>query len=283
MFESIGNHGVLTQDMMLGMVKIMECAMQAGASHARVQLLRQSFNHFCYTARKGSSTMVIHDAQTHTPLVHSKQNVLLSRIALDLVQWLRGQGVQVLCATSAHQPTRLKGEPSLASWLYVVAVFIPLGDDNVDHDDGAAAASGRMRSLWNSVYMPKCLDASALDQWAGRAQRAFAAGATHTALCTLYLEADFVASAASAAEAPLPDYPLLCTDIVRHHLTMQPALSDWVWRLHKRFSILVGWVRQYGYRWTLCHAGDDGAQLPPRWVYFTLLLDPLVAYEIIPQ
>lgn len=263
--ETLRTGDALTQDMMSAALQVIENAMQSGAGWARVQLLRQRYNHFHYVSSATATfadtlTFPVHDAQTLVALASgSRQRAQLSRPVLDIIHWLRGLGVQVLCTTSATQTVRLHGEPALAPWLYLVAVFVPQGEGE---------SEGRLRYLWNTHYMPKCLDDSALAGWAQRCQRALTAGASHCALCTLYRDADFSALALASAE----DSPYTVVT-PRHHLTMQPlASSQWV--LDKRFKLMVGFAHSYGYAWTLCMPGAEGP-----WAYFTMLLDPLSQYE----
>lgn len=258
--EMLRSHDTLTQDMMAAATKIIENAMKCGASHARVQLLRQRYGHFNYvTTAEGTLTLPVHDAQTLVKLEGgARQRVHLSRPAQDIINWVRGQGLQVLCATSATQAGRLNHEPALASWLYVVAVFVPPGESD----------AGRLRWLWNCQYMTKCLDASAIDGWTIRCQRALRVGASHCVLCTLYRESDFTQQQAAEEDS------VYCVNAPRHHLTMQ-VLEGQRWVLDKRFCLLIGFARSYGYAWTLCLPGNDG----DNWAYFTILLDPLTQYE----
>jgi len=258
--ETLGAHASLTQDMMAAALTLIEGAMGCGASYARVQLLRQSYGHFHYvTTQEGTLTLPVYDAQTLVQLEGgSRQRVQLSRPAQDIVHWLRGQGLQVLCTSSAIQWGRLEREPSLAPWLYLVAVFVPQGEPE-----------GRLRWLWNTTYMPKCLDASALEGWAQRCQRALTLGASHCALCTLYRNSDYI----EATAVPDEEAETYVVNVARHHLTMQ-TLSGPRWALDKRFKLLIGFARSYGYSWTLCLPDQEAS-----WAYFTVLLDPLTRYE----
>jgi len=267
LLETLCTHSTLTQDMMTGMVRLIEGAMQAGQGHARVQLLRASHCQYRYVADKSSAilsedsmTLPIHDAQTLAPLDGgSRQRVQLARPAFDIILWLRNQGLQALCTTSALLKGRLNHEPALAPWLYVVAVFVP-------------DAGGRLSSLWNGHYMIKCLDGTAIESWTLRLQRALEMGVAHCALSTLYLGADYHAASLLLDQV---DDPALLVPAPRDHLTMQ-VLSDQCWVIDKRLNVLVGFARQYGYAWTLCLR--SGAE-SPGWAYFTLLLDPLMQYE----
>lgn len=257
--ETLRSQTTYTQDAMATALRIIEGAMQAGAGHARIQLLRQGYGHFHYvTTSEGTFTLPVHDAQTLAALEGgSRQRVQLSRPAHDIVHWARGQGLQVLCTTSAMQTGRLGGEPSLAPWLFVVAVFVPLGGED-----------GPLARLWNSTHMAKCLDASALDTWALRCERALQVGASHCALCVLYRGSDFTTTASADG-----DDAAYVAAAPRHHLTMQ-MLPGQCWTLDKRFKPLIGFARTHGYAWTLCMAADEQS-----WAYFTLLLDPMRQYE----
>lgn len=254
--ETLRTQTTFTQDAMATALRIIEGAMQAGAGHARIQLLRQSYGHFHYVSTSdGTLTFPVHDAQTLVLLAGgSRQRVQLSRPAHDIVHWARGQGLQVLCTTSAMQEGRLAGEPSLAPWLFLVAVFVPLAGDD-----------GPLARLWNSTHMAKCLDASALETWVLRCQRALDMGASRCALCILYRGSDFSPSNDADEAAYVISTP-------RHHLTMQ-TLAGQRWTLDKRFKPLVGFARSHGYAWTLCIADEQS------WAYFTLLLDPMRQYE----
>jgi hypothetical protein len=239
--------------------------MKCGATYARVQLFRHSHMHFNYVTVASAMTYGIHDCQTLEPLVHSRQRIQLARPAEDLVQWIRSQGLQVLLTTASLEVDRLNGEPNLAPWLYVVAVFVPC--------DESSSTAHSLQNLWNSYYMAKCLDNSALDCWTARTQQAIAMGATRVSLCTLYNGSDYTTELSH-------EYCLVAKPPMRHHLSMQPlAKQASVVALHTRFHLLVGWTRQIGYRWLLC-ASDEPV---PRWAYFTLLLDPLDGYKTIPK
>lgn len=256
---------------MSGMVKLVETAMQAGQGWARVQLLRASHCQYRYVTSEGTMTFPVHDAQTLAELDGgSRQRAQLARPAFDVVLWLRGQGLGVLCATSALAKGRLGREPALAPWLYLVAVFVPVDKEEAQLEE-VDLPRGRLFSLWNTQYMPKCLDATAVGTWALRVQRALETGASRCLLCTLYRNSDF--SEIAVDEQTEAVNTLACLT-PRDHLTMQP-ISARRWVLDKRLLVLVGFARQYGYAWTLCHP----SVAEPQWAYFAILLDPLTQYE----
>jgi hypothetical protein len=264
--ETLVMQTTLTQDIMTGMLRLIEGAMQTGQGYARVQLLRQTHCHFRYSTHEGGTmTLPIHDAQTMAPLEGgSRQRAQLARPAYDIVLWLRSQGLGVLCTTSAMLKGRLNREPALAPWIYLVAVFVPAEEAS----SLSIAPDARLRMRWNSVYMPKCLDPDiAIDGWAGRVQRAIAIGASHCLLCTLYRGSDFTEIAVDEPDATL------VAAAPRDHLTMQ-VLAACRWVLDPRLIVLVGFARQCGYAWTLCHPAEE-----PSWAYFVVLLDPLTQYE----
>ena len=244
--ETLREDNALTQEIMSAAVCIIKAAMQVGAGHARVQLLRQRYGHFHYvTTTEGTLTFPVHDAQTLVVLEGGmRQRVQLSRPAHDFVRWIRKQGLQVLCTTSAMQSG---GGGGLASWLYLVAVFVPWND-----------ADGRLNSLWNGMHCAKCLDASASEEWSARCQRALGAGASHCMIAILYYQSDFTGEGNMSA---------------RHYLTIQPMNGKW--SLDDRMQPLVTFARTCGYAWTLCIPNSED----PGWAYFTILLDPLTQYE----
>lgn len=238
------------------MQTIVKAAMHAGQTRARIQTLHFG-HHFTYSRNHpvetqcSGATFAVHDTWT---LTESKTTrVALSVMSLELLEWVRSQGMLPLLATLALDAT---GERP-ADFLHVMAVFVPITVDAERYTQPDALVA------WNTTYMLKCLDETRIRYWATRCHNALCMGQTHVAICTLYWKADFGPTGSIVINTP------------RHYITMQLLVISEMWFLDARLAVLANWVSNIGYTWTLC---APAAECPP-WAYFVVLLDPLPEYH----
>jgi len=256
-YDSLATAGRLTQDVLQSVSSVLECAMACGQSHARVQRLHLEHRHFTYTYRDDGGGHALRDS--HTLCVLDGVRVTVANTAvIALLDWMRAQGLQFIFTGHVTRAAQVFSAPALQPAIYVVAVFVP---------DGGGGA-GRAQLQWNTVYMHKCVDSSAVPAWSARCAAAIRAGASHFALCTLYRGSDYNEP---SVDGVMPTHHELVCVAPRHHLTMARLDPARTWVLEDRFTTLVAWVLQQSYTWTLCMPSDDHAE----WAYCTVLLDPL--------
>jgi hypothetical protein len=238
----------LTQEAIQVASAIIQCAMEAGQGHARVQTIFLSHNQFTYTRNVSTDTHALHDCYTLQPRRDDEKRVCFSSCVRDFTTWIREQGLRFMCTGSA------------ATFVHIVAYFIP---------EQPVPAGARALALWNTIYTQKCVDASAVPAWNQKCANAIRRGASSFIVCTLYLHSDFY-----PVENSTTLQGIVCPAQSRHHLTMQPfasgSSSSSVWVLNPKFDIMVAWIKELGYTWTLTMSGADA-----EWAYFTVLLDPL--------
>jgi hypothetical protein len=249
------------------MQTIIKSAMNAGQTRARIQTLRYGY-HFTYSRNhpqeeegggggeeEENATFPLYDAWT-MQLVSISLRVALSSASLDLLHWVRSQGMQTLLTTMSLGATGDKP----ADFIYVMAIFVPITNeiDRFSEQDALVA--------WNTMYMLKCLDETRIRYWALRCHNAVCMGQMHVAICTLYWQSDFANAGGGCDSSLIVRTP-------RHHITMQPYKAEW--HLDARLSVLTNWVNNIGYKWTLCAPTANA----PAWAYFVVLLDPLSEYH----
>lgn len=257
--QTLSGHTALTQDILKTAAEIIQRAMESGAVHARVQTLFLAQNQFTYTGYGSSSdTHPLYDAYTLLPLAGVEKHVVFASCVRDFTHWLLEQGLQFRCTTECFP-----GGTVPAPFVHLEAYFVPV----MPVPKGARAAE-----LWNAVYTQKCVDASAVPAWNQRCADAQRRGAVHFVLCTLYRWSDFYPASHGGG------FP--CTQPARHYLTMsplQPLLKqedNQRLYLNTKFDVMVEWVKETGYDWTLTM---DGEQCD--WAYFCVLLTPLTQYH----
>lgn len=231
---------------------IIQCAMEAGQCHARVQTIFASHNQFTYTRVVSTDTFPLYDCYSLSPLLSEKtdKRVCFSSCVRDFVTWLREQGLHFLCTAL----------PLSGGIIHIEAYFIP---------EQPIPANARALSLWNTVYTQKCVDDSAVSAWNQKCADAIRRGASSFIVCTLYQHSDFyLASETTTLQG------IACTVAARHYLTLQPLQDNQStsWVLNPKFTVMVQWVQDLGYSWTLTMAAPS-----LEWAYFVVLLDPLVA------
>ena len=255
--------GKLTQDAIGMLHSIIKNAMLSGRTHARIQTIRIS-RQFSYILRDLKETLPLYDAHTLQPFPPDARRIQLHRVMDPLVAWLKEQGVHFICTTKTMNRFLTFGTTPFADFVHIEAIFIP-------EDTDLREQTGRVLALWNSVYMLKCLDASMVSQWNQRALAALRTGATHFAVCTLYLEYDYTERGNTTEDE-------FSCDVPREHLTMMPIEPNPNWKLDQKFSYLIMWAKQLGYAWTLCTGYSREECRPSNWAYFTVMLDPLEEY-----
>lgn len=242
-FESLTSEGGLTQKVIQLVLGVIKNAMEAGQTHARVQTLFLS-RHYTYNRLEpyASESFVVHDTNTFMPITHIKTRIVLAQRAKEFVDWLISLHLKVLCTS-----TCLDNE-TFATHMYVVVLFTPLLVD------------GRVAGIYNGVFLTKCLDDSMIPEWNSRCLSAINAGCAYFTVCTMYLEVDY------KKQKPLDEAELVVRQ-PREYLTMR-FLEDCKWTLCNKFDVLVAWVKQLGYTWTL------SAEKDANWAYFIVLLEP---------
>lgn len=258
--QTLTGHTALTQDILKTASDIIQRAMEAGQVRARVQTLHLSHQQFTYTGSAGGSeTHPLYDAYTLLPLPGVEKRIAFASVVREFVHWIREQGLQFLCTTQCFPGA---GGSIPIPFVHVEAIFVPVTP---------APRGARALEIWNTVYMQKCLDASALGAWNQRCADAIRRGASHFVVCTLYRWSDFF--------PPSEGGGIACAQPVRHHLTMAP-LEDLLGEkkplfLNAKFDVMVRWVAELGYAWTLTMENADKSE----WAYFCVLLDPLEQYQ----
>lgn len=236
----------LTQEAIQVASAIIQCAMEAGQGHARVQTIFLSHNQFTYTRNVSTDTYPLYDCYTMASLINGgDKRVCFSSCVRDFVTWIREQGLRFRCTTLGEATT----------FVHIEAYFIP---------EQPAPTGARALSLWNTVYTQKCVDASSVPAWNLKCANAIRRGASSFIVCTLYLHSDFY-----PIENTTSLQGIVCPLVARDHLTMHPLSQGEPWVLNPKFDIMVNWVKELGYTWTLTMAPHV------EWAYFVVLLDPL--------
>lgn len=247
----------LTQEAIKVASDVIQRAMESGQTHARVQTVFLAHQQFIFTHQASSETHALCDMYTLLPLVGTEKRVSFASCVREFLDWLRAQGLDTMFTTCTYP-----GGSVPAPFVHIEVAFVP------ETPSRRALQQGRALDVWNTQYMQKCIDESSLPAWTQRCADAIRRGATHFVVCTLYRGSDFF--------PPSEGGGLVCTETPRHHLTLTSVgnlLEESAFVLNSKFSVMVGWVRDIGYRWTLLMPAEDSA-----WAYFTVLLDPLSAY-----
>lgn len=236
----------VTQEAIQMASAIIQCAMEAGQGQARVQTIFLSHNQFTYTRNVSTDTYPLYECYTRAPI--KDKRICFSSCLRDFVTWIREQGLRFMCTTFSEATT---------TFVHIEVYFIP---------EQPAPAGARALALWNTVYTQKCVDSSAIPAWNQKCAQAIRRGAGHFIVCTLYLHSDFY-----PVENSTTLQGIVCPGVVRHHLTMQPITDEKEHPLvlNPKFDIMVQWVKELGYTWTLAMAPQV------EWAYFVVLLDPL--------
>jgi hypothetical protein len=257
--EGLTQHGKLNQDVIQAMQSTLKNAVAAGQTHARVQTLFLS-QHYGYSRSLPypKQAHIVHDDLTLEPMTNCLTRINLAPRARELTEWLQEQGVHYICTSLNTTPKRTFGEPSLADFIFIVAVFIP--QQQQQQEDG--------RVPWNVAFSSKVLDAP--DVWNTRCVNAIRVGASYATICTLYYGMDF-----KVAFPEEPETEYTCSS-ARVHPTMKPCNKRFQ-LVGDKFKPLIVWVKQLSYSWTCVletdYTGEDGGV--PQWAYFTILLNPL--------
>lgn len=244
----------LTQEAIQVASGIIQCAMDAGQGHARVQTIFLCHNQFTCTRNVSADTYPLRDCYTLLPLQEDGgKRVCFSSCVRDFTTWIREQGLHFMCTSTSNTTT----------FVHIVAYFVP---------EQPAPAGARALSLWNTIYTQKCVDASAVPAWNQKCANAIRRGASSFIVCTLYLHSDFY-----PVERTTTLQGIVCPAVRRHHLTLAPMEEEKgkTWVLNPKFDIMVAWIRELGYAWTLTTAAAAAAETPTEWAYFVVLLDPL--------
>jgi hypothetical protein len=242
-FECLTSEGELTQKVIQTVLSIIKNAMDAGQTHARVQTLFLS-RHYTYNRVEpyASESIIIHDTTTFVPITHLKTRIVLASRAKEFMDWLTSLHLKVVCTS-----TCLENE-TFATHMHMVVLFTPILVD------------GRVAGIYNGIFLTKCLDDSMVPDWNSRCLAAINAGCTYFTICTMYLEVDYKKQKAL-------DEMELVVKSPREYLTMR-LLENRKWTLCNKFDVLVAWVKQLGYVWTL------SAERDANWAYFIVLLEP---------
>lgn len=257
--QTLSGHTTLTQDMLKAAADIIQCAMQCGATHARVQTLFLAHQQFTYTNVSSTDTFPLYDTYTLLPLAGVEKRVCFASSVRDFSHWLLEQGLQFRCTTECYPDSAVP-----IPCVHLEAIFVPVMP---------APKGARALEHWNAVYTQKCVDASAVPAWNQRCADAHRRGAVHFVLCTLYRWSDFYPGSHGGG-FPCPQTP-------RHFLSMAPLQTlletneqDRLY-VNPKFDAMVQWVQEAGYTWTLT---TEDAQ-HTEWAYFCVLLTPLAQYH----
>lgn len=263
-FEAFMSSGgsKLTQDVNRILHSTCRNAMLSGKTHFRIQTLRMP-GAFSYTYKdEEDNTFPIYHAHTLEPIKDITARVRLNqKFVKPLFDWLMEQGIHFYLTTQVTSQKLHFGNKSLASFIHVEAYFIP-------EDTELREKQGPLLCLWNNVYTVKCLDQSMLMDWNKRLVAAFRTGGTYCVVSTLYLGSDYDETPKDK-DTGLPIRNEFNVEYPRNHLTMQPLEPLPDWSLKQKFTILLTWVTQLNYKWTLlCESSKQ-------WAYFAVLLDPI--------
>lgn len=283
-FECLYAEGSLNQDVVSRITEVLKAAVSMGQTHARVQTLYLARGQYGYSRKPPYSSTydhVLYHAHTMTVLQNCRTRVHFDRRVQELVEWLcRHQGLKVICATQSTTPyeTMKNGmEIGLAPFVYLYAVMMPVVPSIVVD-----------RELpWNCMFSQKCLDASMIPVWNARCVAAVRAGATKTVIFAMYRGCDYMSLEPNDTTATEKDAVAVSRPPPCDYLSCKPATGNsnnvvLIGGL-TRFSILLVWARQLGYRWTLAGPTERDTQTNLRvlagpWAYFIILFDPVEAY-----
>lgn len=245
---------------------IIRNAMISGKTHFRLQTLRMPTAFTYVYHQKDHHTYPIYHAHTLLPIENTTARVRFNgEHVKTLLDWLREQGVHFCCTTLITNPVTHFGNVSLAGFIHIEGYLIP-------EDTDLREKPGPLLSLWNGVYTIKCLDESMVGEWNKRLLASFRVGASYCIICTLYLGGDYDVTPKNP-ENQLPirnEYNVIQP---RNHLTMQVLEYDW--SLKEKFKIMLSWVSQLNYPWTLLCGWKEEEKRVSNWAYFTIMLDPL--------
>jgi hypothetical protein len=266
--QTLQGHTRLTQEAIKTAGEIIQRAMESGQVHARVQTIFLSHRQFIFTHLVSAETHALNDMYTLLPLAGTEKRVSFASCILEFLEWLRAQGLQTIFTTCTYPGS---GGAIPAPFIHIEALFVP-------ETPPRAPLGTRAIDIWNTQYMQKCVDESSIPAWTQRCADAIRRGATHFVVCTLYRGSDFF--------PPSEGGGILCLQPPRHHLTLN-SVADLMahqnepnpFVLNTKFSVMVAWVRDIGYAWTLLMANVHDAS----WAYFAVLLDPLESYASAPH
>lgn len=260
--------GKMTHDVNQKLHHIVRNAMVSGKTHFRLQTLRMPIA-FSYAYNKLEGTLPIYHAHTLRPIEKTTARVRFNQTFMKpLLDWMMEQGIHFYCTTTVMSDQVSFGNLPLAGHINIEAYLIP-------EDTDLREKHGPLLSLWNGVYTIKCLDASMLGEWNKRVLAAFRTGASHCIICTLYMGSDYD-DTPKDQQTNLPTHNEYTVVNPRNHLTMEllNPMPDWSLKENK-FTVLLSWVTQLNYKWTLLCGWSDEEKRPSHWAYFSLLLDPL--------
>lgn len=254
----------LTQEAIKVAGDVIQRAMESGQVHARVQTIFLAHRQYIYTHQVSEETHALHDMYTLLPLPGMEKRVSFTSCILEFLAWLHAQGLGTLFTTCTYPGS---GGAAPAPFVHIEVTFVP----ETPARFLGGIQGGRALDVWNTQYMQKCVDESSIPAWTQRCADAIRRGATHFVVCTLYRGSDFF--------PPSEGGGLVCLEPPRHHLTLN-SIGDLLetegapFVLNSKFSVMLGWVRDIGYAWTLLM--PDLRESP--WAYFAVLLDPLSSY-----
>ncbi len=302
-YEGLLRDKRLTQDTLQTVMCIIDNAMMCGQSHARIQLLHATENQYHY-AKKEPAAVPLCDALTLQPVDQRIVLGAPARALADWVcgqgmqcvyAAFRSRDVLVFGAPAlaphvymtavfvpAEPPAEPPGEPpsggsapstSGSRCVRVVTAMLACARlrraqrtlavlSRVSNESGRPLPAAMVR--WNTQYMYKCLDDSAIPTWNARCANAMRTGASHFAVCTLYRHCDYDVPAADGAFSEM-----LCAKPL-HHLSMTALDRCGPWVLEPKMATLVAWVHQHGFEWTLTMPDSES-----EWAYFVVMLDPV--------
>lgn len=249
----------LTQDAIRVASDVIQRAMESGQTHARVQTIFLAHQQFMFTNQTSSETHALHDMYTLLPLMGVEKRVTFTSCVREFLEWLHAQGLDTLLTTCTYP-----GGEVPAPFIHIEATFVP----ETPSRQRRSPQQGRAIDVWNTQYMQKCVDESSIPAWTQRCADAIRRGAAHFVVCTLYRDSDFFPPSAGGG--------VICLEAPRHHLTLNSVnnlLEESAFVLNSKFSVMVAWVRDIGYRWTLLMPTAEST-----WAYFAVLLDPLSTY-----
>lgn len=222
------------------MLSTMKNAILAGQTRARVQTF---FMVTDYTLSKvpNSESHAIYDVHTMKPFENVR--VTLAARSRELTDWLLQQRVHFIMATSCTSERTTFGQPNLANFMHVIALFVP----------------EMPPSLWNAAFLK---DDDSERQWNERCAAAIRIGMPYFAVRILRYKHDYAETEDTSGE-------FVCLQ-PRRHLTME-LLDRPHWKLNERYANLIAWSNQTGYKWTL--------SIGENWAYFIVLLDPISRYH----
>lgn len=266
--ECIRIEGSFNQTAQDTISRILQNASACGFDTVRVQTIRLTKDYsYSYNHKEGEPDVFqVRDTHSLVIIPGLRMRVHLASRPRELVDWLRQQELDVLITGRLVNPSTSAGEPSLADFLNVVAVYVPFKRSL------QMQGPQTIGSYYNAQYTEKTLEATAAKSWFERLSLATSAGGTKSILGVLYIGRDFGIPAQGGGGDD--DDALLCKD-VRQHLTWAKVEPDPGWVLRGRLLSLITWIHRLGFSWSLI------VPLPhkePKWAQLVVLLEPLDTY-----